>query len=78
MPLVVPMEAVAYRSEVTGVYVVRPDQTVAFRHIRQGRPTSEGEIEVLAGLESGERVALQPIQAGAYVKLQHTQGAIRE
>lgn len=76
--LVVPMEAVAYRSEVTGVYVVRPDQTVAFRHIRQGRPTGAGEIEVLAGLESGERVALQPIQAGAYVKLQHTLGAIRE
>jgi RND family efflux transporter MFP subunit len=66
--LVVPIEAVVYRSEVTGVYVVRSDKTVAFRHIRQGRPTGDGEIEVLAGLEAGERVALQPIQAGAYIK----------
>ncbi len=76
--LVVPIEAIVYRSEVTGVYVVRPDDTVGFRHIRQGRPTGEGEIEVLAGLESGERVALQPLQAGAYIKLLHTSGVIRE
>ena len=76
--LVVPMEAVVYRSEVTGVYVVRPDQTVVFRHIRQGRATGDGKTEVLAGLEAGERVAVQPIQAGAFIKLGQTSGEIRE
>jgi hypothetical protein len=32
-------------------------------------------IEVLAGLDAGERVALDPIRAGVYVKERSAEGA---
>lgn len=73
--LVVPVAAVVYRSEVTGVYVVGQDGRVAFRQIRAGRRTADGNMEVLAGLDAGETVALEPLQAGAYLKRQGAGGA---
>jgi RND family efflux transporter MFP subunit len=57
--LVVPVAAVVYRSEVTGVYVMERNGRVAFRQIRAGRRTADGEMEVLAGLNAGETVALE-------------------
>jgi RND family efflux transporter MFP subunit len=66
--LVVPKEAVVYRSEVTGVYVVKEDGSVALRQIRLGRPTENGRFVVLAGLAEGDRVALEPVRAGVYLK----------
>ena len=66
--LAIPAKAVAYRSEVTGVYVLKADGTVELRQIRVGRETGDGMIEVLAGLSEGERVALDPIQAAVYLK----------
>ncbi len=66
--LVVSEKAVVYRSEVTGVYVVNPDGRVALRQVRVGRKTADDMIEVHAGLSEGERVALEPIRAGVYVK----------
>jgi hypothetical protein len=70
--MLVPSEAVVYRSEVTAVYVVDPDGSVGFRHVRVGRQTPEGMTEVLAGLEEGERVALDPIAAGARLRARMT------
>jgi RND family efflux transporter MFP subunit len=66
--MLVPAEAVVYRSEVTAVYVVDADGRVGFRHVRVGRQTSDGRIEILAGLEEGERVALDPIAAGTRLR----------
>jgi RND family efflux transporter MFP subunit len=66
--LLVPAGAVVYRSEVTAVYVVRPDGSIGFRHIRVGRQTPDGMISVLSGLDPGERVALDPIAAGVELK----------
>lgn len=64
--LTVPRQAVVQRGEVSGVYVVR-DGKVSLRQVRPGR--TEGEtVEILAGLEPGETVALDPIQAGVYLK----------
>jgi hypothetical protein len=63
---VVPKEAVVYRSEVTGTYVVS-DGRVHFRQIRLGRDLGDALV-VLAGLTEGERVALDPIAAGAALK----------
>ncbi|QKT04568.1 efflux RND transporter periplasmic adaptor subunit [Ectothiorhodospiraceae bacterium 2226] len=65
--LVVPREAVVQRGEVTGVYVLREDGSVALRHIRLGRALPEERVEVLAGLSEGEQVATDPIRAGAYL-----------
>ena len=68
--LVVPVSAVVQRSEVTGVYVVDDEGRVHFRHLRAGRGTVDGGVLVLAGVEPGERVALDPIAAGAELKRQ--------
>jgi len=65
--LVVPSEAVVFRSEVVAVYVVRPEGDIRFRQIRVGRELPEG-FEVLAGLRPGEVVALDPVHAGIWLK----------
>lgn len=66
--LLVPAPAVVHRSEVTAVYVVDKGDHVALRQVRIGRRHDPGRIEVLAGLQAGERVALDPIRAGVYLK----------
>jgi len=68
MKLLVPVQSVVYRGEVTGIYVVSEAGEVSFRQLRLGRHFGEGEIEVLAGLEAGEQVALNPIKAGMSLK----------
>lgn len=69
--LLAPQSAVVYRSEVAAVYVIDADDRIAFRQVRLGRSWPEQDaIEALAGLEPGERVALDPIQAGIRLKQQ--------
>ena len=65
--LVVPQAAVAHRGEMTGVYVLK-DGRISLRQVRVGRVLEGDKIEVLAGLEAGEQVALDPIRAGIYLK----------
>jgi RND family efflux transporter MFP subunit len=67
--LVIPNAAVVYRSEVTGIYVVNGGGRLHFRQLRLGRDLGD-VIVVLAGLTEGERVALDPIAAGAALKAQ--------
>jgi RND family efflux transporter MFP subunit len=64
--LVVPRQALAYRSEVTGVYVVK-DEQISLRQVRSGSRVGD-DIEILAGLDPGEQVAMDPIAAGIYLK----------
>jgi multidrug efflux pump subunit AcrA (membrane-fusion protein) len=64
--LLVPAAAVFHRSEVTAVYVVSEDN-VSLRQVRPGQKIGE-RIEILAGLEPGERVALDPVRAGILAK----------
>jgi len=66
--LVVPAQAVVRRSEVTAVYVVEAGGVIALRQVRAGATSADGLTEVLAGLEAGERVALDPIRAGVLLK----------
>lgn len=68
--LLIPQQAVVYRSEVTAVYVVRADGRVSFRLVRIGRTADDGMVSVLAGLSPGEKVALDPITAGLARKQQ--------
>lgn len=65
--LTIPSSAVVRRSEITGVYVVRGDQ-VSLRQVRLGTPNGRGQVEVLAGLNPGEVIALDPVKAGIYAK----------
>ena len=66
--LLVPVEAVIRRSELSGVYVV-DGETVSLRQVRLGRRYGES-IEVLAGLNDGESVATDPVSAGIWLKEQ--------
>lgn len=62
--LLIPSSAVVRRSEVVAVYVVDDKGAVRLRQVRLGKATGEGETEVLAGLNPGEKVALEPVKAG--------------
>ncbi len=66
----VPLQTVAFRSELTGVYVVGEDGRVSLRQVRLGERHEDGRITVLAGLSPGERVAMDPIRAGVLLKAQ--------
>jgi len=67
--LMVPADSVAYRSEVVGLYVIDKNAQVSFRQVRAGDLFGE-KIEILAGLDANEIIALDPIQAGIYLKAQ--------
>ncbi|MEE9302452.1 MAG: efflux RND transporter periplasmic adaptor subunit [Thiotrichaceae bacterium] len=66
--LVVPETAVAYRGEVTGVYVLNEDGQPLLRQIRLGRKLHDGNIMVLAGLDDGEVIAKDPVHATLFLK----------
>jgi len=66
--LVVPESAVAYRGEVTGVYVVNAEGYPLLRQIRLGRKLSDGNIMVQAGLDDGEIIAKDPVHATLFLK----------
>ncbi len=55
------------RSEITAVYVVNKDK-VSLRQIRLGTSSGRDQIEVLAGLNPGDVIALDPVKAGIYAK----------
>jgi RND family efflux transporter MFP subunit len=66
--LLVPVEAVVRRSELSGVYVT-DGETVTLRQVRLGRRYGDS-IEVLSGLSAGEDVATDPVAAGIWLKEQ--------
>lgn len=67
--LMVPRGSVVERSEMRAVYVVAPDGRVSLRQVRLGRARGE-QVEVLAGLVSGEAIALDPLAAATRVRRQ--------
>lgn len=64
--LLVPAAAIVRRSELSAVYVVEGERVV-LRQVRLGRRYGD-DVEVLAGLDAGERVAVDPVQAGIWLK----------
>jgi membrane fusion protein, multidrug efflux system len=56
--LVIPATAVVRRSELTAVYVAGETGAARLRQVRLGEPAGDGLVEVLAGLDPGERVVL--------------------
>lgn len=61
--LTLPQSAILHRGEVSAVYVYSPDGRFSMRQLRLGEASSNGEVEVLAGLSKGERIAADPQQA---------------
>lgn len=61
--LLVPASAVVRRGEVTLVYVLDDKGAPRLRQVRLGETMADG-VEVLAGIASGETVALEPVKAG--------------
>lgn len=57
----VPYSALVQRGEVSGVYVLA-DHRLCLRQVRLGRRIGD-EVEVLAGLKPGERIATDPVAA---------------
>lgn len=66
--LTVPPPAVLRRGELTAVYVLDDKGRAQLRQVRLGEPVAGGELEVLAGLNPGERVSLTPVETGIAVK----------
>lgn len=70
--LLVPAAALVQRGELVGVYVIG-EHGVTLRQLRTGSRDGN-QIEVLAGLDDGERVATDPQAAIAYLQKQHAAG----
>lgn len=66
--LSVPASAVVRRGEVAAVYVRDESGRFSLRQLRLGEVLGNGEVEVLAGLSSGENLALDPVKAGIALK----------
>lgn len=65
--LVVPASALLRRGELTAAYVAAPAGAPAgfvLRAVRTGADHGEAGVEILSGLQPGERVALDPVRAG--------------
>jgi RND family efflux transporter MFP subunit len=60
--LTVPSGSLVRRPEFNAVYVVNAEGRAQLRQVRLGRETREG-VEVLAGLQAGEQIALDPVAA---------------
>lgn len=70
--LVVPRTAVIERSDLTGVYVVGSDSLAHLRWVKLGRPVGD-QVEVLSGLNQGERVLMQGRQGNEGVRVEADQ-----
>jgi RND family efflux transporter MFP subunit len=60
--LLVPLTAVMRPGQLTGIYVVDQESVAHFRLIRLGRVFDE-QVEVLSGLQPGDRYAVEPPEA---------------
>ena len=67
--LLLPQAALVSRSEVNAVYVLDGQGRISLRQVRPGNRFGE-RIEILAGLQANESVALDPVLAGIEYKRQ--------
>lgn len=56
--IMVPQAALLHRGQLDAIYVVGKDEIASLRYVTLGRPSGD-QIEVLSGLDSGERVVAQ-------------------
>ena len=73
--LSIPARAIVRRSELTAVYAIDAQRRISLRQVRLGEPDARGQVEVLAGLNPGEIIALDPIKAGIALRSSASQNA---
>ena len=66
--LTVPPAAIVRRGEVAAVYVQTADNRLSLRQLRLGEVVGNGEIEVLAGLTTGDKVVTDPVRAAIQIQ----------
>lgn len=77
--LVIPHDAIAFRGEVRAVYTLSPeDSSLNMRQIRIGKKYPNGMTEVLAGLEEGDQIVVNPVRGAVALKAQREQAAQAE
>ena len=59
--LLIPKNAIVKRFDFTGVWVVKPDNTLELRFVKLGEVRGD-KVEVLSGLKEGEKVIIQGIE----------------
>lgn len=69
----IPAGALAQRGELSGVYVL-VDNRLALRQVRLGQRSGE-QVEVIAGLKAGDKVATDPVAALQALTAQHKAAA---
>jgi RND family efflux transporter MFP subunit len=57
--ILVPQTALLHRGQLDAIYVVGKDEIAGLRYVTLGKP-SASDVEVLSGLDSGERIIAQP------------------
>ena len=67
--MLLPQQAVVSRAEVNAVYVLDDRGKLSFRQVRPGNRIGD-QVEILAGLDEGETIALDPVRAGIEHKRQ--------
>lgn len=70
--LVVPTASVVRRSELTAVYILSAGGELSLRAIRKGRDLVDDNSIVLAGLQQGEKVVIDPVAASSQLKQQRS------
>ncbi len=68
----IPQSSIVQRGEISLIYVVDKNNRVALRHLRLGQKNTD-QIEVLAGLSAGERIAVDPLAALKHIQTATTQ-----
>ncbi|MBC8211077.1 MAG: efflux RND transporter periplasmic adaptor subunit [Gammaproteobacteria bacterium] len=69
--MVIPFNSVAFRGEVTGVYVSE-GEALHFRHVRLGRRLAENEVVILSGIIPGDSIVSDPVAAAIAIKSTRT------
>ena len=68
--LTVAQSALVQRGEVVGVYLVDEQGKVKLQQVRSGHIDTGGNVEILAGLEAGDRIASDPVAATQVLQAQ--------
>jgi RND family efflux transporter MFP subunit len=67
--LLVPRQALVSRSEINALYLRSADGSLEFRQVRLGNRYAD-RLEILAGIEAGETIVVDPVRAAIELKRQ--------